>query len=549
MADPTLRVKQTLDNSQFKKGLKDSQKFANSLQNSMKAVGGAIAAAFSVGAIVNFAKASVQAYSDQIKSEAKLVTALKGRQDIADALIAQANKLQGKTLFSDEDIINGQALLATFTKSSSQLKELTPLVLDYAQAFGMDVASAAKQVGKALVSANGAIGKSGIEAEGAAGSHERFASLVEQLSEKFKDQAENAIPEQLKKLREVQVSTDEFKEAWGRMVLAIGQGLPIEKFTEGMDYMTWRLQKFSELGGGFGNWWKRFLHLGEFSEEAYNASQNLESFESSMSSTNEVSSELSKGITTVNEDLDENAEAAEDAAKAYQKYLEETRKTAQGTDVGHMTSQTAGAEMNTGRFLRTGEMQFDLALPTDQLDEFELKLKELPGSYTEFVDSMSEESERLADAFNEMGAAVGSALGEFIKGEATFGEVAENLLQSIIKIVAGYLTESVAASFAGGASAGGPAAPFTGAAAAAAALSMFGALVPALMAEGGVVPGGYPGDTYPAMLSSGEVVVPPGKLDSVIGKGGQTVRVVGQIRGQDIHFVNEKQTSKLNRYR
>ena len=205
--------------------------------------------------------------------------------------------------------------------------------------------------------------------------------------------------------------------------------------------------------------------------------------------------------------------------------------------------------MNTGRFLRTGEMQFDLALPTDQLDEFELKLKELPGSYTEFVDSMSEESERLADAFNEMGAAVGSALGEFIKGEATFGEVAENLLQSIIKIVAGYLTESVAASFAGGASAGGPAAPFTGAAAAAAALSMFGALVPALMAEGGVVPGGYPGDTYPAMLSSGEVVVPPGKLDSVIGKGGQTVRVVGQIRGQDIHFVNEKQTSKLNRYR
>ena len=182
------------------------------------------------------------------------------------------------------------------------------------------------------------------------------------------------------------------------------------------------------------------------------------------------------------EELAKEKKAAEDAAKAYQKYLEETRKTAQGTDVGHMTSQTAGAEMNTGRFLRTGEMQFDLALPTDQLDEFELKLKELPGSYTEFVDSMSEESERLADAFNEMGAAVGSALGEFIKGEATFGEVAENLLQSIIKIVAGYLTESVAASFAGGASAGGPAAPFTGAAAAAAALSMFGALVPALMA-------------------------------------------------------------------
>jgi len=38
------------------------------------------------------------------------------------------------------------------------------------------------------------------------------------------------------------------------------------------------------------------------------------------------------------------------------------------------------------------------------------------------------------------------------------------------------------------------------------------------MAEGGIVPGGYPGDTYPALLTSGERVIPPGKLDSQSSK-------------------------------
>ena len=37
------------------------------------------------------------------------------------------------------------------------------------------------------------------------------------------------------------------------------------------------------------------------------------------------------------------------------------------------------------------------------------------------------------------------------------------------------------------------------------------------MAEGGVVPSGYRNDTYPALLTSGETVVPPGKLSSLQG--------------------------------
>jgi hypothetical protein len=48
-------------------------------------------------------------------------------------------------------------------------------------------------------------------------------------------------------------------------------------------------------------------------------------------------------------------------------------------------------------------------------------------------------------------------------------------------------------------------------------------------AKGGIVPEGYPNDTYPARLTSGEMVIPPGKLDSIIGKGEQ--EVVFRIEG------------------
>lgn len=55
--------------------------------------------------------------------------------------------------------------------------------------------------------------------------------------------------------------------------------------------------------------------------------------------------------------------------------------------------------------------------------------------------------------------------------------------------------------------------------------------------HGGIVPPGYPNDTYPALLSSGETVTPPKKLPG----GRMHITVDGNIRGRDIALV-------LNRY-
>ncbi len=53
------------------------------------------------------------------------------------------------------------------------------------------------------------------------------------------------------------------------------------------------------------------------------------------------------------------------------------------------------------------------------------------------------------------------------------------------------------------------------------------------MAGGGIVPPGYPNDTYPARLSSGEMVVPPGQIG---GLAAQSIHITvdGRISGRDL---------------
>jgi hypothetical protein len=62
------------------------------------------------------------------------------------------------------------------------------------------------------------------------------------------------------------------------------------------------------------------------------------------------------------------------------------------------------------------------------------------------------------------------------------------------------------------------------------------------MANGGVVPSGYPNDTYPALLSSGETVTPPNKLP--VGKGGYIAET--RISGDDLRILLREADRKHN---
>lgn len=68
------------------------------------------------------------------------------------------------------------------------------------------------------------------------------------------------------------------------------------------------------------------------------------------------------------------------------------------------------------------------------------------------------------------------------------------------------------------------------------------------LAEGGVVPSGFPNDSYPALLSSGEVVVPPDKLDSIGSSNVQVFIPDLVVRGEDLVIAFNRAQNKYNRF-
>jgi len=173
----------------FDKAMKKAQRSIKKFGTSMQQTGQNLTRNLTLP-LVAFAAASVKAFDTQAKAETKLLTALKGREDIQKRLIAQAKELQTKTLFGDEETIAAQAMLATMGLEEDAILRLIPLVQDMATAKGMDLVQAADLVAKSVGSSTNALSRYGITITGAVGSQERLNTATEALNKAFGGQAE-----------------------------------------------------------------------------------------------------------------------------------------------------------------------------------------------------------------------------------------------------------------------------------------------------------------------------------------------------------------------
>ena len=169
-------------------------KKTNDFGSILKKVGAIAGISFGVHQIISFGKEAIKAADEEAKAHQRLLTSLKGREDIQQKLIKQSNELQSITIFKGEDIVAVQSLIAAFTKEEQQIKELTRVTLDFAIAQDMveDLASAGNLISKTFASSTNALTRYGIQVKGAAGSSERFESVIKNLDAAFLGQAEAA---------------------------------------------------------------------------------------------------------------------------------------------------------------------------------------------------------------------------------------------------------------------------------------------------------------------------------------------------------------------
>ena len=548
----------------FDKAMKKAQRSIKKFGTNMQRTGKNLSRNLTLP-LAAFAAASVKAFDTQAKAETKLLTALKGREDVQKRLIAQAKELQTQTLFGDEETIAAQAMLATMGLEEEAIMRLIPLVQDMATAKGMNLVQAADLVAKSVGSSTNALSRYGITITGAVGSQERLNTATEALNKAFGGQAEAVskvglgpltqlknilgdlsedigkiilptLNDLAKDVKELALRFDGLTDAtkknivkWGAITAAVGPFLILigKTFTS----IAFLIPLIVRLGGAFKklsilmfnlikkNPW--LLLATGIAAIGVAIADTLGAFDKWLGTEDEVQEETDKTTETIN-DLND---ALLNVDKTITKVS--ANKPEIFKDLVFTPTQPLGEFMSP----ISGQFTEDMSLATEQFGEFGEKLiwittkqKELNAATQLFGDVM----------FNAMMDASNSQ-------EGFFKSFIENMKNAIKQLMIQLAVLTAINFLLGGKTF--KAGDLKGA---------FGAAKGTILglASGGLVTGptmALVGEGAGTTASNPEVVAPLDKLKGMIGGGTQQVEVFGRISGNDIFLANQR--GSINRFR
>jgi len=219
------------------------------------------------GVLIEFGKDAVQSFNASEIALAKLQNGLKnlGDEGSLKSLVDQASDLEKMSIFSDEDIMNSQAMLTTFQLTAEQIKILTPRLVDIGSAFEKtgqgekDLQQLAIQIGKVgSGSAPNTLKRFGVimtdaqeKALGLATGMARINMLAEILDSNFKGMGEAVGNTFAGKIRQLTNEFDNLKEViGGKIADALLPFVAVLK--EVVTYSIEVAEKFIALGDSIG---------------------------------------------------------------------------------------------------------------------------------------------------------------------------------------------------------------------------------------------------------------------------------------------------------
>ena len=155
----SLIIKIAADGASAEKELRKLERKMSDFSKNLKKIGTDMSK-YITAPITAMAGVSVAAANTQLQAEAKLLTALQGRSDVQQRLIAQASELQSRSTLGDEAIIEQQAYLAALGLSEQQIGATIEAAAQLSAALDMDLGSAVKNLGKTFGGMTGELGES-----------------------------------------------------------------------------------------------------------------------------------------------------------------------------------------------------------------------------------------------------------------------------------------------------------------------------------------------------------------------------------------------------
>lgn len=203
-------------------------KVTNGLKAQFAALGAGVLAAFSVQAIIQFSKQSIDAFLEAEKAAQALRFAIvdigNEGEDAFQKLIEQSKKVQDVTIFSDESIQRAQAALATFGLTSTQIEQLIPKLADFATVTNQSIDSAAQSIGQGLQGMGREFKRFGIDVSSNNTEIENFRIILEGLT-KQEGAAEEAAKTLGGQLLQLENRSNDLQEEVGRRLTPAWVGL------------------------------------------------------------------------------------------------------------------------------------------------------------------------------------------------------------------------------------------------------------------------------------------------------------------------------------
>lgn len=253
-----LTVALRLSLNEFNQGIVSANKSIKDFSSSFIKNYGAISATVAaVGAVlVTQAAKAIRAYGEQEEAVSKLAQALKlqGVQSKATTteLVAFATQMQRTKNVADEAVIAMQAQLVTYGLHGEQLKRATAATIDFAQATGRDLTSAANTLGQALAGRAMELKRYGIEINESMTRSEKLDVAVKGLEKSFGGFGDKLRGTTLGSMTQFQLSVDDLYESVGSFLSSPAIGFTtwltklVQRVTDGLNTMS---EFAAELGG------------------------------------------------------------------------------------------------------------------------------------------------------------------------------------------------------------------------------------------------------------------------------------------------------------
>ena len=212
-----LLIKIGADSYEFQQKAQQVERNLGSLEKRLTSLGKSLSVKLTAPLAALGAVALKNADTQQ-QAEQRLLTALEGRTDIQQRLIAQAAELQSRSVLGDEVVIGQQAYLASLGMTEEQIGRVIEASAQLSAATGMTLDSAVKNLAKTFGGLTGELGESIPKLKELTVEQLKNGEAVDFILENYKGFAESAAQTALGPLRQL-------NNAWGDFLEQIGAAM------------------------------------------------------------------------------------------------------------------------------------------------------------------------------------------------------------------------------------------------------------------------------------------------------------------------------------